>query len=241
MKHIRRASRTAAWILMVLAFGVSSVFAGRQDNSQEVLSRLGVKKGICVVLGDPRCELALGLAKSSKLTLYVQVPEADDRQAACRAADAAGLYGTRIYVGSGDPTRIHLADNLADAVVAAGDPAGMPRAEVLRVLRPGAKALLAQEVLTKPFPDGTDDWTHHYHGPDNNPQTNDRLAIAPYLTQFIAEPRYAPAPQNVVASGGRIFMAFGHVAWKEPRNCSRRSVPTVRTSTPVPAGGAPFT
>ena len=194
MKQIRRASRTAAWSLVVLAVGVSSIFAAQRHNSRAVLSKLGVQKGICVVLGDPRCELALGLSKSSELTFYVQVRKPDDRLAACRAADAAGLYGTRIYVGSGDATRIHLADNLADAVVAAGDPAGIPRAEVFRVLRPGGKALLGETVLTKPSPDGTDDWSHHYHGPDNNPQTNDRLATAPYLTQFVAEPHYAPAP-----------------------------------------------
>ena len=86
---------------------------------------------------------------------------------------------------------------------------------MLRVLRPGGKALLDREVLTKPLPDGSDDWSHHYHGPDNNPQSNDALVRAPYLTQFVAEPRYAPAPQNVVASAGRVFMAFGHVAWKQ--------------------------
>jgi hypothetical protein len=43
-------------------------------------------------------------------------------------------------------------------------------------MRPGAKALLGKEVLTKPIPDGIDDWSHHYHGPDNNPQSNDRIA-----------------------------------------------------------------
>jgi len=215
MNQTRRASRTAAWTLVVLAVGVSSVFAARRQNGQEALGQLGVTQGICVVLGDPRCELALELAEGSELILYVQVRGANDRQAACRAADAAGLYGTRIYVSGGRSARIDLADNLADAVVAAGDPEGISRADVLRVLRPGGKALLGREVLTKPFPTGTDDWSHHYHGPDNNPQTEDRLALAPYLTQFIAEPRYAPAPQNAVASAGRVFMAFGHVAWKQ--------------------------
>ncbi|GAG51107.1 unnamed protein product, partial [marine sediment metagenome] len=121
--------------------------------------------------------------------------------------------GTRIYVAKGGAERIHLADNVADAVVAVGT--APPREEALRVLRPDGKALLGGAAITKPWPDGVDDWSHHYHGPDNNSQTKDRLARAPYLTQFIAEPRYAPAPQAAVASGGRLFMAFGNVAWHE--------------------------
>ncbi len=216
MRRTKVANCTSLFlVLVVLIVGASSVFAGEQSKSLDVLSKLGMKKGICVVLDDHRCELALGLAKGSQLTIYVQVRKADDLQATCRAADAAGLYGTRIYVGKGDPTRIHLADNLADALVVAGNRADIPRTEVLRVLRPGGKALLGQEVLTKPSPEGTDDWTHHYHTPDNNPQSTDKRALAPYLTQFIVEPRYASAPQNVVASAGRVFMAFGHVAWHQ--------------------------
>ncbi|MGB2823769.1 MAG: PQQ-binding-like beta-propeller repeat protein, partial [Phycisphaerae bacterium] len=82
-------------------------------------------------------------------------------------------------------------------------------------LRPGGKALLGDEEIVKPAARGADDWSHHYHGPDNNPQSGDKLARAPYLTQFVAEPRYGPAPQAAVAAGGRVFMAFGHVAWHE--------------------------
>ena len=76
-------------------------------------------------------------------------------------------------------------------------------------------AVAGGETWTKPFPEGVDDWSHHYHGPDNNPQSKDRVARFPYLTQFIAEPRYAPAPQAAVSSAGRLFMAFGNVAWHE--------------------------
>ena len=213
---MKRTNLSICTLLFVLfAAVVQSVVADEKNYGQEVLDKLGVKRGICVVLDDPQCKTALGLAKNSELIVYVQVRKADDLQSARRAADAAGMYGTRIFVDKGKSTKIHLADNLADALVATGDPANIQKAEVLRVLRPGGKALLGQEVLTKPLPDGTDDWSHHYHTPDNNPQSTDRLALAPYLTQFIVEPRYAPAPQNVVASAGRVFMAFGNVAWHQ--------------------------
>ena len=207
---MNRAHRTWRFgLMLILVAAACSVGAGAPEA---VLGRLGVTKGICVVLGDRGCELALGLARESQLTVYVQLGKAEDVRAACEAADAAGLYGTRIYVAKGSPSRIGLADNYADAVVTLG---GLTpsKAEVLRVLRPGGKALVGNAELTKPFPEGMDDWSHNYHGPDNNTQSRDRLARAPYLTQFIVEPRYGPAPQNTVASGGRVFMAFGNVAW----------------------------
>ena len=37
--------------------------------------------------------------------------------------------------------QLYLADNLADALVATGDAADIPEAEVLRVLRPQGKAI----------------------------------------------------------------------------------------------------
>jgi len=166
------------------------------------------------MLGDATCELPIKLARESELLIYVQLPRAQDVEAARRAADAAGLYGTRIYVEKGPLTKLHLADNLADAIVAVGEATRVPQAEALRVLRPEGKALLGRKELVKPFPKGVDDWSHPYHGPDNNPQSSDEVARAPYLTQFLADPRYGPLPQVAVASAGRVFKAFGHIAFK---------------------------
>ena len=89
------------------------------------------------------------------------------------------------------------------------------RAELLRVTHPGAMILTPTETITNPRPDGSDDWSHPYHGPDNNPQSQDQHSQGPYLTQFLAEPWYVPMPQVTVASGGRVFKAFGHIALKE--------------------------
>ena len=190
------------------------VFAARQGR-RSILDRIGVTSGICVVLGDQKCRLALRLARQSELLVYVQLAQAEDVEAASKIVDEAGFYGTRIFIGKGALTKLHLADNVADALVAARDAAGeITEAEALRVLRPQAKALLGRKVLVKPVPDGVDDWSHPYHGPDNNPQSEDRVIVAPYLTQFLAEPRYAPMPQVAVASAGRAFKAFGHLAFK---------------------------
>ena len=177
--------------------------------------RIGVDRGFCVVLGDPAGELSLRLARATELMIYLQLPRSEDVEQARRAAERAGLYGRRIFIDRGPAAHLHLADNLADALVALGDAATLPDAEALRVLHPQGKAILGNRELIKPFPDGIDDWTHPYHGPDNNPASTDRVAKAPYLTQFLADPRYAPLPQVALTSAGRVFKLFGHIAFKE--------------------------
>lgn len=186
------------------------------NQGQKLLDKIGVTRGLCVVLGDKRCEHALELARDSELLIYVQLRRAEDLEPARKIVDEAGLYGTRIFIEQGPLTRIGLADNLADAVIVLFKIPKDVEAEVLRILRPQGKAFLeSDKVLVKPIPEGVDDWTHPYHGPDNNTQSEDKVILAPYLTQFLAEPRYAPLPQVAVSSEGRMFKAFGHVAFKD--------------------------
>ncbi len=170
------------------------------------------KKGICVLLGDRECARALALARETELLLYVQLADANDVAAARRAAEEAGFCGTRIFVERGTPARIALADNVADSLYAPAG--GVERQEALRVVRPEGEVVIGGESLVKPFPAGMDDWSHPYHLPDNNPQSADTLARAPYLTQFLAAPYYDPLPQVTVSSAGRVFRALGHIAFK---------------------------
>jgi outer membrane protein assembly factor BamB len=192
----------SAHAVIILAVGLcmSSALAGEKPG------------GIAVLLGDAKCERALELARTTGLTVLVQLKDDAAVAAARAAADKAGVLNRRVFVAKGDGSRIPLADNVADQVLVLGG-VGSPQAEVLRVLRPGATATIGGKKIAKPFPKGVDDWSHHYHGPDNNPQSKDTVIRAPYLTQFIADPRYASNPQSAVSSAGRLFMAFGHVAW----------------------------
>lgn len=201
-----------AAILVGVAALAAWAAAAEKPSAAGVLAKIGAKRGICALVGDSGAALALELAKASELTLYVQLADHDSMQAAAKAADAAGLLGSRLFVAAVKPPRIGLADNVADAVVVLDD---TPKAEALRVLRPEGQALVGGEAASKPFPPGVADWSHHFHSPDNNPLSRDAVARAPFLTQFVAEPRYAPAPQQVVASAGRLFMAFGHIAWHQ--------------------------
>ncbi|MEE8451617.1 MAG: PQQ-binding-like beta-propeller repeat protein, partial [Thermoguttaceae bacterium] len=207
-----------AVIFTAVAFVTSGVVAVGED-AKTALAKIGTDKGICVVLGAEQPSLVTGLAQGSELTIYFQSPDAREVAGVRTAAEAAGLLGTRVFVDQGDFDAIHLADNLADAVLvsaAAGD--GADREEILRVLHPEGKALLGDRTLVKPFPEGIDRWDHPYHSPNNNPQSTDQLARAPYLTQFLADPKFSPMPEQTVAAAGRIFKAFGHIAHRANQN-----------------------
>lgn len=203
--------------------GVLGGPAALGGDASTFVSKINTPRGLCVVLGDPQGKLALELARASELTIFVQSPREEEVAAARKQVDAAGLLGTRIYVQKGDTTHINLADDLADAVIVADSEAAMPREELLRVLRPQGKALVGETELIKPYAAGTDEWTHPYHAPDNNPMSNDQIARRPYLTHFMVEPWYCPLAQSTVISGGRMFKVFGD------RSSARPQEPLINT------------
>lgn len=217
----RGSANLSAIMVVLLLSGMSgtdstAMSADVEKTARGYLDRVGVKRGICVLVAAEPAGLAIEMARQSDLTFYVQTPnDADVAKTRC-TVDEAGLLGTRIYVEEGDWSRIHLADNLADAVMVADEVvAKVAEADLLRAVRPLGAVVLGDRTMTKPYPDKADDWTHAYHGPDNNPQSTDELARAPYITQFLAEPYYVPFPEVTVTAEGRIFKAFGHVGYKE--------------------------
>ena len=199
----------AALAAVLVTVGSSAVAA---PDVRGLLKRTG-PRGLAVTLNDKGCEMALKLARQSELIVYVQLASAKDLPAAQAAAVRAKMYGTRIYVEAGKLSRIHLAENLADLVYAKSE-AGVSLAEMRRVLRPGGTLVVADKIASKRPPAGMDEWTHPYHGPDNNPQTTDRIARWPYLTRFMGKPFYGAMPQVTVIAGGRIFKLFGHFTSK---------------------------
>ncbi|MCP5114423.1 MAG: hypothetical protein GY953_26635, partial [bacterium] len=196
-------------LLVFLCFGSCS-----RGPVGSVVERVDLVRGICAVLGDPGAAAALELARETDLLIYLQLETAEEVAEARAAVDAAGFYGNRIWIDRGGAGRIHLGDNLADVVIALGEAAGdVSEAEALRVVAPRGRAIIGRRTLVKPALEGVDDWSHPYHGPDNNSQSLDTVARAPYLTQFLAEPYYAPLTQVAVASAGRMFKAFGNIAF----------------------------
>jgi outer membrane protein assembly factor BamB len=208
MTHLPRPTTSALLLLLTTAVVSEAADASRTHK------QIGVHAGLCVLVGENQAERALALATVSDLVIYVPTTTLDQATTIRKAADAAGLLGTRITVDHGDPQRIGLASNLADAVVIQGS-TRTPVAELMRVLRPRGRLIINGKILVKPVPKGTGQWSHPYHGADNNPQSTDTLAKAPYLTKFLATPWYGPMPEVTVSAGGRMFKAFGFLAFKK--------------------------
>ncbi len=212
-----------AWLgLCAVSMPASGAETSTAGAAKDAPARVELSKGICVVLGLPEArgpELVTDLASKGEALVYFQSPSAEEELAVRKAADAAGLLGKRVFVDRGPYQRIHLADNLAGTVwVSPAARTQVSEQELLRVLHPEGKAILGDRQIVKPFPAGIDSWSHPFHGPDNNPQSLDRLALAPYRTQFLAEPMFSPMPEVTVASAGRVFKAFGHIAHKANQN-----------------------
>ena len=182
-------------------------------QAQEILAKVAVPKGVCVVLGLPPASppsFVTDLATGSEFLIYFQSPDVAEVLAVQKAAQATGLLGQRVFADHGPWRQIHLADNLAGLIwLSPAAQQQVPPEEVLRVLHPEGKALYSLNEVVKPFPPGVDAWSHPYHGPDNNPQSEDQIARLPCLTQFLAEPMFSPMPEVTVAAAGRVFKAFG--------------------------------
>ena len=179
------------------------------------------QRGIVCVLGasGKQLEQLWQVMESTELTLYFQSADQEALSAARQAAEADGVLGKRLFVADGDPASIQLEDNLADAIIVPAEEAtAVQDVELLRVLRPRAIAVIGSRRLTKPVPEGQDEWSHVYHGPDNNPQSRDAAVRGDFRTQFIAEPTFSPMPEQTVVAGGRIFKAMGHIAHKANQN-----------------------
>jgi outer membrane protein assembly factor BamB len=230
--------------LIVLAAAGKPTLAADSPHSPERL--FGVNRGIIAVLGLDGGDAGrvVGLAKSDGITVYFQSPVASEVAAVRKAAESAKLLGTRVFVDAGSLKSVHLARNVADGVlVAAAHSRECPRAELLRVLRPRGIARIGTQTLTKPVPQGIDEWTHPYHRPDNNPQSTDKLARGEFRTQFIADPKFSPMPEQTVVAGGRMYKAMGHIAHKANQNamlntllCINAYNGTILWKRPLPKG-----
>lgn len=199
---------------LLLVSSISSIPASALD-------KVKVKRGVVVLLGLQNEDLdqLITDAAASELTLYVQLSDATLTRTLREKANQAGLLGKRIFVDVGSFDSLHLADNLADVVLVDDSVANsVNEEEVRRILRPKGVATIHDRQFVKVVPEGIDEWTHPYHGPDNNPQSTDQLVKGNLQPQFLGGPKFSPMPEQSVVAGGRIYKAMGHIAHKKNQN-----------------------
>ena len=218
---------TLALLTMMPALGQLSVgqvvdpIVKNSDTIEVSLQNPGLKRGIVAVIGISADEVnsLFELCQQDGLIVFVQT---DDQELATKMrvrADAAKLLGQRLFIETGSLRHIHLGNNVADRIVVSESIGNtIPETEVMRALRPRGIAQVAGQQRIKPVPSGTDDWSHPYHGPDNNPQSEDQLVRGNFRTQFIGYPKFSPMPEQTVIAGGRIYKAMGHIAHKANQN-----------------------
>ncbi|MBM4000546.1 MAG: hypothetical protein FJ297_13595 [Planctomycetes bacterium] len=212
-----RTSLPIVWGMMLALIARPSTAA---ERIAERARALGIERGIiaCCGLPDGGAGEVVELARAG-LTVYFQSPSAADVAAVRSAAEKDGTLGSRIFADQGPIATIRLADQVADGLfVSQSASEGAADAELLRVVRPRATVRVGDRERVKPVPAGIDEWTHPFHGADNNPQSRDQLVKGDFRTQFIAEPKFSPMPEQTVVAGGRMYKAMGHIAHKANQN-----------------------
>ena len=210
----------SGWRSRLLAIALTMAFlASLQADLLHDAGQLGVNRGVIAVIGLPSEDPAelVELAEQTEAILYVQDDDEEALGDLREALRSHGLLGQRVFVDAGTFDKLQLADNVADGALIAAS-ANVDQQEVLRILRPRGLAVHGDRKLEKPVPEGIDEWTHPYHSPDNNPQSNDQLVRGDMRTQFLAVPKFSPMPEQTVVAGGRIFKAMGHIAHKANQN-----------------------
>jgi len=227
-------------LLSALSLCISLSTSTADTVGSQILVKARMKRGVCSVVGITG-NLPLELAEAAELLVHVRDPDGDAVYGLRQAAAKAGLNIGQLTAEAGPLAKLPFADNSVDLVVIAGtiDPKNSPMEDVLRVLRPEGQAFVRMKrnnrprvryivpaqwrtsdgnswfIFQKPPMKGADDWSHWEKSPDNNPVSKDTVINAPYMTQFMADPKYIGIPSITTAAGGRTFLAVGHIAHHE--------------------------
>jgi len=186
--------------------------------AQEIIDKTGSKEGFCVDLGAGEGDLALSLAKNSKLHIYAVEKDPAKVLAARKRLSDAGLYGTRVTVIESDPANSNLPKNFANLVVSSsGDKAFS--SEMKRLQRPfGGKICTGEfgklKIDERGSLEGGGDWTHQNSGPANKLCSDDSIIKGPLSmlwfrdVEFEIPNRHGQGPAPLVSNG---YMVVGGV------------------------------
>ena len=235
----------AAAACVVPAHGALAARAkGEQSarQAQRILKLAGVRGGLIVHVGcGPSTSSLRSEASGSK------TGQAGELTAALRANDrylvhgldrspanvakarehirSLGLYGP-VSVDRFGAGRLPYTDNLVNLVVC-GNPDDVPMAEVLRVLAPRGVACIRRNGewtrTVKPWPGDIDEWTHFFHGSDNNAVARDTRVGPPRHLQWKAAPMWCRSHEftssiaSMVTAKGRMCYVVDEGIVGQPR------------------------
>ena len=218
--------------------GVSEVAA---RAAEAILRQTGIREGYCLDLGCGDGQLALEIARRSRLKIYAVDPDAGQVAAARRKLDAAGFHGTRVTVhraaldATGYPQ--HFANLIVSGRSIQEGTAMLPDGELTRLLRPyGGVACTGRpdelQMVRRGALPGAGSWTHQYADPANTACSGDvrvRGKLETLWYRDVDQPvpqRHGRGPAPLFSQGRLLCEGLdsvvavdaynGHVLWRFP-------------------------
>lgn len=205
--------RISSRIAIVLIFGLVFLSCRQEATPKEIPGKAGTEGGLIVHIGCGDGRLTAMLRREENCLVHGLDT---NRQMVARAREnvrSRGVYGA-VSIDHFDGRHLPYIDNLVNTVVAS-KPTDVPKAEILRVLRPRGVAYIREgdrwTTFVKPWPDDIDEWTHYLHDASNNAVAHD-TAIGPLRhLQWDGAPRYSrhheytSSVAAMVSAQGRLF------------------------------------
>ncbi len=191
--------------------------------AEEILARTGIEAGYCLDLGCGGGDLALALARRSKLMVYAVDPDAANVQRARRRLTAAGLYGSRVTVHHAPLSKLAYPKYFANLIVSsrsvmgpADEVIGPAAREISRLQRPYGGVLCvgkpgSMRIRVRGELAGAGSWTHQYASAANSCCSDDSLVKGPLATLWFRDadlslpPRRSRRPPPLFHQG-RLFV-----------------------------------
>ena len=189
------------------------------DAVRELSKHLPKTPALVVVICSPdeaNVSTIAALVQQTPWTLFCRGTDSEELDKIRDWAGKKELLGGRVCVVDDDQTSLYLAGDMADAVwLSPGADYPKWQKEILRVLHPGGVCAGSGKLVVKPAQAGVDEWSHPYHGPNNNVVSKDALSRLPGELRFQVPPVFAPMPMQTLLAGGRMFFFSGHIAFHE--------------------------
>lgn len=199
-----------------------------EDPVAAIHTQMSGHTGMVVEVGLREVDFTARLGDLDGVTLQTLVVDPGQLSRARTQLVSRGVYGG-ITVAQFDGRRLPYADNLVNLIVvhAGSGQVSVARDELMRVLVPGGVLLddAGQQLATKPWPEGIDQWTHFLHSAAGNAVAADQCVAPATALQWLADPKYCRSHEidsslpAMISADGRLFYFLdeGPIGITDPR------------------------